>query len=633
MESVLQELIKKIEPFIPTGCSIAKVEFEGPDIVLYIDNIERFYTFDNPIKDIANALKKKVIVRATSNLLLPPEEAKERISKMIQQDAGVNEIRFSPEFHEVWIEAYKPGLVIGKGGSTLKDIIKTTGWAPRVLRTPTLPSEVVKSIRTSLLKEAEARKKFLLKTGKRIFSHVEKTSWVKMTALGGFKEVGRSCIFLETSNDKVILDAGLKFEATDTAKDFYPYVNTLNIPFDEINAIVLSHSHLDHCGFIPYFFAMGYEGPVYCTPPSRDLMALLTFDYIKVMKKQGLTPLYEEKDVRKALLHCIPRDFGEVTDITPEIKLTLHNSGHILGSSIVHLHISDGLHNFVYTGDLKYSHTRLLNPAVNMFPRVETLLIESTYGGRDDFHHPRPEAEEKVIKITMETLAKGGKVLIPVFSVGRSQDIMLVFEDFARKNPDKANFKVYIDGMILEASAIHTVYPDYLKDSLQRMILSSKSPFESPIFEVVKGNRQEIIEGGPCVILAPSGMMTGGPSVEYFKALANDPKNAIIFVGFNTNYSLGRKIQKGDKEVAIVGEDGKLETIKVNLRVETAEGFSGHSDRRQLLNYIKSMKPKPSLILTDHGEPKKCEDFASTISRTLGIEARCPMDLDSIRLK
>jgi predicted metal-dependent RNase len=264
---------------------------------------------------------------------------------------------------------------------------------------------------------------------------------------------------------------------------------------------------------------------------------------------------------------------------------------------------------------------------------VETLLIESTYGGREDFHHPRPQAEEKVIKIVTETIAKGGKVLIPVFSVGRSQDIMLVFEEFYRKNPDKANFKVYIDGMILEASAIHTVYPEYLKDSLQRMILSGKSPFESPIFEVVKGNRQEIIEGEPCVILAPSGMMTGGPSVEYFKALANDPKNAIIFVGFNTNYSLGRKIQKGDKEVAIVGEDGRLETIQVKLRVETAEGFSGHSDRRQLFNYIKTMKPKPSLILVDHGEAKKCEDFAGSIYKLLNIEARAPMDLDSIRLK
>ncbi len=631
--TISNEIIKKIEPLIPSGCSIVKLEAEGPDIILYIDNVEKFYAVDNPVKDIANALKKKVIVRGASNLLMNPEEAKAKISSLIQADAKVNEIRFSPEFHEVWIEAYKPGLVIGKGGSTLKEIIKSTGWAPKVLRTPTLPSEIEKSIRSTLLKEAELRKKFLLKTGKRIFSTVDKTSWVKITALGGFKEVGRSCIYLETSNDKIILDSGLKFEATDNSKDFYPYLSTLNTPVDEINAIVLSHSHLDHCGFIPYFFAMGYDGPIYCTPPSRDLMALLTFDYIKVMKKQGMTPIYEEKDVRKALLHCITRDFGEVTDITPEIKLTLHNSGHILGSSIMHLHISDGLHNFVYTGDIKFSHTKLLNPAVNVFPRVETLLIESTYAGKDDFHLPRPEGEEKMMRVVTETIAKGGKVLIPVFSVGRSQDIMLVFEEFARRNPDKANFKIYIDGMILEASAIHTVYPEYLKDSLQRMILSGKSPFESPIFEVVKGNRQEIIDGGPCVVLAPSGMMTGGPSVEYFKAFAHDPKNAIIFVGFNTNYSLGRKIQKGDKEVAIVGEDGRLDTIKVNLRVETASGFSGHSDRRQMMNFIKTMRPKPSLVLVNHGEPKKSEDFANSITRILNIESRSPMDLDSIRLK
>ena len=631
--AISNEITKRIESLMPPGCSIVKLDAEGPDIILYIDNVEKFYAVDNPVKDIANALKKKVIVRGASNLLMNPEEAKEKISSLIQADAKVNEIRFSPDFHEVWIEAYKPGLVIGKGGSTLKEIIKSTGWAPKVLRTPTLPSEIEKSIRSTLLKESELRKKFLLKTGKRIFSTVDKTSWVKITALGGFREVGRSCVYLETSNDKIILDSGLKFEATDNPKDFYPYLSTLNTPVDEINSIILSHSHLDHCGFIPYFFAMGYEGPVYCTPPSRDLMALLTFDYIKVMKKQGMTPVYEEKDVRKALLHCITRDFGEVTDITPEVKLTLHNSGHILGSSIVHLHISDGLHNFVYTGDLKYSHTKLLNPAVNTYPRVETLLIESTYAGKDDFHMPRPEGEEKMMKVVTETIAKGGKVLIPVFSVGRSQDIMLVFEEFARRNPDKANFKVYIDGMILEASAIHTVYPEYLKDSLQRMILSGKSPFESPIFEVVKGNRQEVIDGGPCVVLAPSGMMTGGPSVEYFKAFAHDPKNAIIFVGFNTNYSLGRKIQKGDKEVAIVGEDGRLDTLKVNLRVETASGFSGHSDRRQMMNFIKTMKPRPSLILVNHGEPKKCEDFANSISRMLNIESRAPMDLDSIRLK
>ena len=415
MQNIQPELVKRIESLLPrTGCSAVKIEAEGPDIVLYIDDIAKFYAAENPVKDIAAGIKKKVIVRSVASALLPPDEAIEKIKAVIPVDARAEEIRFSPEFHEVWIDAYKPGLVIGKGGSTLKEIIKSSGWAPRVLRIPTLPSEVIKGIRGTLLKEAETRKKFLTKVGKRIFTPQEKTSWVKITALGAFREVGRSCIFMQTSNDKVILDSGLRFEATDTSKE-YPYIRELNMPLDELDALVLSHSHLDHCGFIPYYFAMGYDGPLYCTPPSRDLFALLCFDYIKVMKRQGIEPLYTEKDIRNALVHCITREWSEVTDITPEIKLTFHNAGHILGSSIVHLHISDGLHNFVYTGDFKYSHTRLFNPANNVFPRVETLVMESTYGGKNDFHASRQDAEAKLLRVVDETLKNGGKVLIPVF--------------------------------------------------------------------------------------------------------------------------------------------------------------------------------------------------------------------------
>jgi len=631
MQNIQPELVKKIETLLPPGCSAAKIEAEGPDIVIYVDNVEKFYAADNPVRDIAAGIKKKVIIRATADALLPPDEALQKIKTVIPADAKADNIHFCPEFHEVWIEAYKPGIVIGKGGSTLKEIIKSSGWAPKVLRVPTLPSDIIKGVRGTLLKEAEVRKKFLQKVGKRIFTPQEKTSWVKITALGAFREVGRSCIFLQTSNDKIILDSGLRFEATDTSKE-YPYIRELNIPLDEIDALVLSHSHLDHCGFIPYFYAMGYEGPLYCTPPSRDLLALLCFDYIKVMKRQGAEPLYTEKDVRNTLVHCITREYSEVTDITPEIKLTCHNAGHILGSSIVHLHISDGFHNFVYTGDFKYSHTRLFNPANAVFPRCETLVMESTYGGKDDFQLPRQEAEAKLVRIVDETLRNGGKVLIPVFSVGRSQDMMFILEEYARK-VGNFPYKVYIDGMVLEASAIHTVYPEYLRDSLQRMILSNRNPFESPIFEIAKNKREEILEGPPCVILAPSGMMTGGPSVEYFKAMADNPKNTIIFVGFNTNYSLGRKIQRGDKEVAVVGEDGRLDTIKINMRVESTEGFSGHSDRRQLLAYVKNIRPKPMRILIDHGEERKCEDLAFTISRLMRIEARAPMNLDTIRLK
>ena len=481
------------------------------------------------------------------------------------------------------------------------------------------------------MKEADKRKKFLTKTGKRIFSEAPKTTWVKATALGGFREVGRSSIFLQTSNDKILIDCGINPDSSDPSIA-YPYLSAMNIPLDEIDAVILSHAHLDHSGFIPYLFACGYSGPVYCTPPVRDLISLLCFDYIKIMKRSGADPIYSEKDVRNMIIHSIPRGYGEVTDITPEIKLTLHNAGHILGSSIVHLHISDGLHNLVFTGDIKYGGTRLFKPADTSFPRVETLIMESTYGGREDILPPRLEAENKFIKIINETLEKGGKVLVPVFSVGRSQEVMLVIEEYARKDP---NFKakVYLDGMVLEASAIHTVYPEYMKESLQRRILSNKSPFESEIFELVKGSRDKIIEGEQCVILAPSGMLSGGPSVEYLKKMADNEKNALIFVGYQGLNTLGRKIQRGDREVPIADESERLETIKIKMRVETAEGFSGHSDRRQLIAFASNIRPKPSDIYLVHGEEKKCEDLARTLSKILKIEARAPQNLDGIRLK
>jgi len=627
----ITELQKKIETLLPPGCTLSKTEIEGPDIVIYLKGIDKLYEMDNPIRDIATAIKKKIIVRADMSTMLPPDEAEKKVREIVPETAGVNSISFCPEFHEVWIDAMKPGIVIGKGGMTLKSIIKTTGWTPHILRSPTLPSEIIKGVRASMLKESEARKKFLTKIGKKIFAPHEKTTWVKTMALGGHREVGRSCVLLETSNDKILLDCGVNPDISDPTTA-YPYISAANIPIDEIDAIIISHAHLDHCGFIPYLFTCGYEGPVYLTPPTRDLMALLHFDYIKVMKRGGNTPIYSEKDVRKCLAHCVTREYSEVTDITPEIKLTFHNAGHILGSAISHLHISDGLHNLIYTGDIKYGGTRLFNPATTTFPRGETVIMESTYGGKDDILPQRAEAEMKLLRIISETINAGGKVLIPVFSVGRSQEVMLVLEEFARRTG--FNRKVYIDGMVMEASAIHTVYPEYLRDNVQRMILSNKSPFESPIFELVKSDRQAIIDSpDPCVIIAPSGMLSGGPSVEYLKMMGNNEKNAMIFVGYQGVNTLGRKIQRGDREVATLDDEGRMQSIHIKMRIETAEGFSGHSDRRQLIAFAKNLKPKPSKIFTVHGEESKCEDLAYILSRIMRIEVRAPMNLDGIRLK
>ena len=188
--------------------------------------------------------------------------------------------------------------------------------------------------------------------------------------------------------------------------------------------------------------------------------------------------------------------------------------------------------------------------------------------------------------VIKQTIDRGGKVIVPLFAVGRAQEMQMVLENYMTKKPEfKIDAPVYLDGMILEASAMHTAYPEYLKESLRNRILNNRSAVRERDIRDNKGREGADIREGAAIILASGGMMNGGASVEYFKRLADDPKNTILFVGFNSSNSLGRRIQNGSKEIVLPNEDGKLTPIKVNMEVKTVEGFSGHSDRRQLISF------------------------------------------------
>ena len=627
-----KDIEKAIKEIMPPECEVTRVEPEGLNVVVYIKNIRAFYEGDQLIKKLASAVRKKVLVRADKSVLLPPDEAAEKIKEIVGDEGEIRHIHFIPEFSEVKIESLKPGIVIGKGGRNLREIMLQTHWCPEVLRAPTIASSTVEGIRKAMVSDAENRKKFLLALGKSICKPAIKSDWGRVVMLGGFKEVGRSCLLVQTQKTKILIDCGINAETFEPRKA-YPYLNLLGFPIDQLDAVIITHGHLDHMGFVPYLFSCGYDGPIYCTEPTRDFMVLLQQNYISVAKKSFAEPPYSKKDIQNELRHIIPISYGEVVDITPEVKLTLYNAGHILGSAIVHLHIGDGQHNLVYTGDIKFGFTRLFEPAHTEFPRVETLFIESTYGKRGDLMPSRAESEQNLIKVIKETMKKGGKVLIPVFAVGRSQEILLVLEDYFRKHPDE-EVPVYIDGMVMEASAIHTVYPDYLREGLKKRILSNNSPFEAPFLRVAKGKDKSAItnDGESGIILAPSGMLNGGPSLEYLKLMADDEKNALIFVGYQSALSLGAKIQRGLKEVPVLGEDGRTKTLEIKMRVETVEGFSGHSDRSQLMAYLKNINPTPNAIYTMHGEPGKPEDLAKSASKMLKRYAYAPMNLEAKRL-
>jgi predicted metal-dependent RNase len=285
----LKEIEKKLHELVPSECRMTKVEAEGLDIVIYLKDINAFYTNDQLIRRIAGTLRKRILVKSDPSALMPMEEALKSIKETIPQEAGVSEVRFNPEFCEVNIEALKPGLVIGKGGATLKAIIQNTKWAPVVLRTPTMPSSTIRGVRSTMIKDAATRKKFLISLGKKICSTLPtKSDWVKVTALGGFYEVGRSCALVQTPNSNVIIDCGINPETYEPTKA-YPYLNAMNLELDQIDAVVLTHAHMDHCGFLPYLYAYGYDGPIYCTTPTRDLVMLLQMDFISIANKNSPT--------------------------------------------------------------------------------------------------------------------------------------------------------------------------------------------------------------------------------------------------------------------------------------------------------------------------------------------------------
>jgi predicted metal-dependent RNase len=1126
---------------MPKEAEITRIEFEGPRLAIYVKNVGLLLEQSYVVTDIVNLLHKRVVIRSDPSIRLNENESERLIKGIVPAEAEITEINFDPTLGEVVIEAKKPGLAIGKDGSTLQEIIKTTSWRPRVLRAPPLPSKIIASTRHILHSESEERSRIFRDVGERIFrDRLERTQSVFLTPLGGFHEVGRSSILVQTEESCVLLDCGINAGSNQPITAF-PRLDTDDFDVDKLDAVIISHAHLDHCGFLPFLYKYGYDGPVYCSEPTSVLMTLLQLDYLDVYTKEGGYAPYDQKDVKECVMHTIPVKYGVVTDVAPDIKLTLHNAGHILGSSIVHLHIGEGLHNIVYsvdwstpitvidpngqvriarigelidglmsgrgttrsfverlpnldgwrtfafdpttfdvkavpiksflrhpisedlfevrtssgrkvrvtgshsvfiakngriapakmrelrtgdylvgvavvpafdfgkpfvildetefrvfvndrtrlrqlleqhnetvrrefpgrereimrwirehyqrgsyrsqiakkyhvkpsrlrsvflelgikdsprlkanlpqrfeitpefarflgyfasegstqgntvvitnyseevradclsaiqpifdckfsqdereirfhsrslkkliallgamgtahtervppiilsgpettvcefvkgyfvgdgtlrirskgcsisassknelllqdvaflllrigipvtfehnrtnrmhtiavygaallerflekvkidewsraliavnpkrrksafwdrtplaaltpelqarivktayryaksigkghlesllqfgdendasiahapfiydevksirkvkpaqpfvydlsvegyenflggfgflflhnTGDFKFGRTMLLEPATCSFPRAETLIMESTYGGPDDVMSDRETVEGRLAKIVNDTAEKGGKVLIPTPAVGRAQEIMLVLNAYM-KNKLIKELPIFIEGMISEATAIHTAYPEYLVRDLREQILYKDiNPFQSDYFTIVDhpSEREKIAQGEPAVILATSGMMEGGPAIDYFRYLAPDERNTLVFVSYQVEGTLGNRLKNGVREVSLMNRNGKLEAYKVNLRVESVEGFSGHSDRNQLFGFLKRVSPRPSRVIVGHGERRKTDLFAHQISRILKLRTVAPDLLETLRLR
>ncbi|MFT4950203.1 MAG: KH/beta-lactamase-domain protein, partial [Natronomonas sp.] len=405
----LDEMRSEVEQEVPSGITITEVTYEGPELVIYTRDPKKFAQDGDLVRRLASKLRKRITVRPDPASLAPPEAAGEDIERIIPEEAGVADLDFHIDTGEVVIEAEKPGMVIGRHGSTLREITQEVGWTPEVVRTPPIESSTVSNVRNFLKQERDERRDILERVGRQI--HREEMSddeWVRVTTLGCCREVGRAAFILSTPETRILVDCGDKPGAPDDV----PYLQVpeaLGAGAGTLDAVVLTHAHLDHSALIPLLFKYGYDGPIYTTEPTRDLMGLLQLDYLDVAAKDGRAPPYESEMVREAIKHTVTLEYGNVTDIAPDIKLTLHNAGHILGSAICHFHVGDGLYNVAFSGDIHYEDTRLFNGAVNEFPRVETLVLESTYGGRNDYQTDQEDSERKLRHIIRNTIERDGK--------------------------------------------------------------------------------------------------------------------------------------------------------------------------------------------------------------------------------
>lgn len=619
---------------IPKEADVTKIDYEGPRIAIYTKKPRYLMEHNEIISNMVNVIKKRIVVRTEESIRKSEEEARQILTQSMPKDADLHGTFFDTAIGEVTLEVKRPWLLYNTETFNMADVVEKTGWRLRIRKATANQSQTIQTINYNLKISSSERSKHLKQVGEEIFRpKLSEDAEVSLLTLGGFSQVGRSCMLLTTHESKVLIDCGVN-PGTRNAQEAYPRLDWTNITLDELDAVVISHAHLDHTGFLPALFKYGYKGPVYCSEPTLPMMNLIQLDAIKVAAAQGRVPLYSERDVKQVMKQTITLPYGTVTDISPDIKLVLSNAGHILGSASCHFHIGNGDHNFVYTGDLKYGKTMLLESASWNFPRVETLLIESTYGAKEDIQPSREEVEAAFIKSVNETLRNGGKVLIPIPAVGRAQELMMVIDQYM-KSGQIVESPVFMEGMIQEATSIHEAYPEYLARELRQKILETDdNPFDSEYFTNIEhaDAREEPLREGACIIIATSGMLEGGPVLEYFKNIAPIQKNKILFVSYQVNGTLGRRVLDGSRQVSVVGKEGKIEVININCSTEKLDGFSGHSDYNQLMSYVHKLRPKLRRVIVNHGERRKCENLSASIHRMFRIATVCPQVQEGIRL-
>ncbi|MCD6479032.1 MAG: MBL fold metallo-hydrolase [Candidatus Diapherotrites archaeon] len=408
----------------------------------------------------------------------------------------------------------------------------------------------------------------------------------KIIGMGACREVGRSSFLLD-AGDKILLDRGIKL--TPERVEYPLPVNT------RLDAVIISHAHLDHSGDLPRLFTK--NTPVaYMTPATLDLAEMLWHDSLKIAGIEGTDAKFSKVDIRRTRKYTFPVSYRAELEITEKVTMQFFDAGHIVGSAITKLSFDDV--SLVYTGDFKVEETRLLNKADIKIGEADYVIIESTYGDKD--HPNRRKVEREFVEACLDVVENRGFAIVPAFAVGRSHEIVDILAEYGVKHP------IYLDGMAQKAANITLKYPNYLKDAKTLKRALRKAHWIRNERERKRALKE------PAIIVTTAGMCDGGPVLNYIKRLHNDEKSAIFLTGYQVEGTQGRRLL----EEGVITIDGKEYRPKCTVR---KFDFSAHPGQSEMLRALRKWNPQEVFLV--HGEPEKVRAFQNKIKEELGIDA------------
>ncbi|MGI8508772.1 MAG: MBL fold metallo-hydrolase RNA specificity domain-containing protein [Gemmatimonadaceae bacterium] len=460
---------------------------------------------------------------------------------------------------------------------------------------------------------------------------------------GAAREVTGSCHILRANGKTILLDCGM-FQGK--RKDSAEKNKTLPVPIAEIDAVVLSHAHIDHAGRLPYLTANGYSGTIFATAATRDLCAVMLADSAHIQEsdaqhlakrgKEYVEPLYTMKDATRVQELMIGIPYNKTFDVCPGVRCTYVDAGHILGSASVILDITEsgtnnsnstnnGVNNgatkrLVFSGDIGRNGLAIIRDPV-IPTHADAVIMESTYGNRD--HESVDGARAQLAKVVRETAARGGRVLIPSFAVGRTQELLYNLNGLAREGAIPA-IPIYVDSpLATDATTVFEMHPEVF-DRSEDLINKGGQLFHFPQVHFTRSATESKALNtaqGPMIIIAASGMVEAGRILHHLQHGASDPKNTILFVGYQAEGTLGRRIEGSPPTIRVYGEE-----IELHAQVSIIDGYSAHADRTELeawIDGIKATSPDLGPVFLVHGEADVQDVFKATLTAK-GYNADCP---------